>query len=105
MVSVTAVPITYRSPLSTSGKIAARADENGASVSVTTKSSATLAASGMPGMAMTRTSTPRMTSQAIITPRRGYRSASQASVTPPMKVGTMLTTNVTAASSAERVRS
>ncbi len=42
---------------------------------------------------------------AIITARRGYRSASQASVMPPMKVGTMLAANVTAASSAERVRS
>ncbi len=105
VVSVTAVPITYLSPLSTSGKIAARAEENGASVSVTTKSSATMAASGMPGMAMTRTSTARTMSQAIITARRGYRSASQASVMPPMKVGTMLTTKVIAASSAERVRS
>jgi len=46
-----------------------------------------------------------MTSHAIITARRGYLSASQASVTPPMKVGTMLTAKVTAARSADRVRS
>ncbi len=78
--------------------MAARAEVNGAPTSVTTKSSATIAASGMPGMTMTRTRTHLARSHAIITPRRGYRSASQASVTPPMKVGTMLTTNVTAAS-------
>ena len=56
-------------------------------------------------MAMTRTSAHRARSQAIITARRGYLSASQASVMPPTNVGTMLTTKVTAASRAERVRS
>ena len=56
-------------------------------------------------MAMTRTSAHRARSQAIITARRGYLSASQASVTPPTKVGTMLATKVIAASRAERVRS
>ena len=78
---------------------------NGAPASVTTKSSATIPASGTPGMAMTRTSAHRIRSQTIITLRRGYRSASQASVMPPTNVGTMLTTKVIAASSADRVRS
>ena len=54
---------------------------------------------------MTRTSAHRMRSHAIITRRRGYLSASQARVTPPTNVGTMLATKVTAASRAERVRS
>jgi len=74
-------------------------------MSVTTKSSATIPASGVCGMAITTTSTARARSEAIITPRRGYLSASQARVTPPTKVGTMLTTKVIAASNAERVRS
>ena len=85
--------------------MAARAELNGDSLRVTKKSSNTRAASGRPGMAMTRTSTNRIRSQAIITPRRGYRSASQARVRPPMNVGTMLTANVTAASNDERVLS
>ena len=59
----------------------------------------------MPGSAIISTSAHRITSQAIMTARRGYRSASQASVTPPTKVGTTLATNVTAASRAERVLS
>ena len=85
--------------------MAARAEVNGAPTSVTRKSSVTRPASGRPGMAMTRTSAHRARSQAIITARRGYLSASQASVTPPTKVGTMLATKVIAASRAERVRS
>ena len=63
-----------------------------------------MAASGTAGIAMTRTSPHRITSQAIITPRRGWRSASQDSVMPPMNVGTTLTTKVTAASRADWVR-
>ena len=54
---------------------------------------------------MNRTRTNLAKSHVIITARRGYRSASEASVTPPMNIGTMLTTNVIEASSAERVRS
>src|ERR1700733_3621352 len=103
VVSVTAVPITYMSPVSTSGKTAARAETNGAPASVTTNSSATRAKRGTLGRAMTSTRPQRTTSQTIITRRRGYLSASQASVTPPTNVGTMLTTNVIAASSADRV--
>ena len=103
MVSVTAVPITYLSPVSTSGKTAARAETNGAPASVTTNSSATRTASGIPGRAMISTSPQRRTSQTIITRRRGYLSASQDSVSPPTNVGTMLTTKVIAASSADLV--
>ncbi|HET9969459.1 MAG TPA: hypothetical protein VFQ68_14585 [Streptosporangiaceae bacterium] len=64
-----------------------------------------MTASGTPGPAMSRTSAHLMRSQMIITARRGCRSASQASVTPPMNIGITLTTKVTAASSADRVRS
>ncbi len=39
---------------------------------------------------MTSTRTQRATSQAIMTSRRGSRSARLPSITPPMKVGTML---------------
>ena len=85
--------------------MAARAELNGAPTSVTRNSSVTSPPRGTPGMAMIRTSAHRTRSQAIITARRGYLSASQASVTPPMNVGTMLATKVIAASRAERVRS
>src|SRR4029077_8616630 len=46
-------------------------------------SSATSPGRGTPGMAMIRTTAHRMRSQVIMTPRRGYLSASQARVTPP----------------------
>jgi len=85
--------------------MAARAAENGAPTSVTTNSRTTSEVSDSPGRVMTRTSAHRAMSQVIMTRRRGYRSASQASVTPPKNVGTMLTTNVIEASSAERVLS
>ena len=46
-----------------------------------------------------------MTASDSGTARRGYLSASQASVRPPTKVGTMLTTKVMAASKADLVLS
>jgi hypothetical protein len=85
--------------------MAARAAVNGAPTSATTASNATSSASGTPGSAMTSTSAQRNRSEAIITRRRGKRSARPASVTPPMNSGTTLTMNVTAASSAELVLS
>ncbi len=54
---------------------------------------------------MTATSTTRVRSQAIMTRRRGNRSARPESVIPPMNAGTTLAAKVTAASSAEWVRS
>ena len=59
----------------------------------------------MPGIAMISTSRQRIRSQAIMTWRRGSRSARPPIATPPMKVGTMLAANVTAASRADLVRS
>ena len=105
MVIVTAVPSTKRSPGRTSGKSAARAEENGAPTSVTANSRTTSRPTGTPRIAMTRTRTQRMRSQAIMTWRRGSRSARPLSITPPRKVGTMLAAKVTAASRADPVRS
>ena len=105
VVSVTAVPSGYRSPSRISGYTAARAAVNGAATSVTANSSTTSTATGSPGSAITATSAPLPSAVTIMTWRRGSRSARPASVTPPTNVGTTLAANVTAASSAERVRS
>lgn len=85
--------------------MAARAEVNGALPAVTTNSRMTSTASGMPGSAMTATSAARPRSEAIITARRGRRSASPDSTAPPMKTGITPITKVTAAKNADRVRS
>jgi len=67
--------------------VAARAAVNGASSRLTAYSSATIAGSGMPGAAMTATSTPRAASQVTRTLRRGHRSATAARTRPPASHG------------------
>ena len=67
--------------------MAARADSNGGVNIVVANSSATRARSGTPGMAMAATRTARTTSQATITVRRGYRSATSARNNPPITHG------------------
>lgn len=79
----TAEPSTNMSPGSTSGSSAARADENGAPASTVQNSSAHSAGSGMPGIAISPTVPIRSTSQAIMTRRRGNRSASPDNSGPP----------------------
>ena len=76
---------------------------NGAPAMVTRNSSATSSTVGMPGSAITATSSARLRSQAIITCRRGRRSAMPDSSRPPRKLGTMLAANAIEASSADRV--
>ena len=78
-----AEPTTKVSPGSTSGSSADRAEENGAPSSTVTNSSPHSPANGMRGIAISATSPARMTSQMIITRRRGNRSASPDSSGPP----------------------
>jgi hypothetical protein len=76
-------PTTNLSPVRTSGSSADRAEVNGAPSSTVKKSSPHRPANGMLGMAISATSPARIRSQAIITRRRGNRSASPASSGPP----------------------
>ena len=76
---------------------------NGAPVKVARNSSATSTPTGIPGSAMTATISARIRSQAIITCRRGRRSAMPDRSSPPAKVGTMLAANAIAASREEPV--
>jgi hypothetical protein len=78
---------------------------NGALSIVTANKSATRAASGSPGSVIATTRRRRAASQPIMTARRGSRSASPDRKIPPRKIGTTPMMNVTAASSADRVRS
>src|SRR5215467_11529081 len=71
---------------------------------VTRNSSTMSAALGSPDTAMTATSATRIRSQAIMTRRRGSRSARPERAIPPTNDGTTLAAKVTAASRAEWVR-
>ena len=72
---------------------------------VTANSRMTSTANGTPGTIITATNAARTRSQVIITRRRGSLSAKPDRNTPPTNVGTTLAAKVTAASSAEWVRS
>jgi hypothetical protein len=87
----TAEPSTNMSPGSTSGSSPARADESGAPASTVQSSSAQSAGNGMPGIAISPTVPIRSTSQAIMTRRRGNRSARPDSSGPPAIGGRYLT--------------
>ena len=78
-----AEPTMNVSPGSTSGSSANRADEKGAPSSTVMNNSPHSPANGMLGSAMRATSPARVTSQTIITRRRGNRSASPDSSGPP----------------------
>ena len=78
-----AEPTTNVSPGRMSGSSADRAEENGAPSSTVKKSSPHSPANGMLGTAIAVTSPTRMTSQTIMTRRRGNRSASADSSGPP----------------------
>ena len=82
---VTAVPRAKLSPGRMSGYIPDRAEVNGVLIMVTVNSSPTSTGSGTPGMAMISTSTIRDRSQAIMTSRRGSRSARPDRTSPPTK--------------------
>ena len=85
--------------------IDARADSNGAANMVAANSSATSAATGMPGTAIAATRTARTASQATITVRRGRRSARSARNSPPITHGRYPAEYASAASSGDLVRS
>ena len=87
-----------------------RAALNGESIKVTTNSSATMIHSAVAALArlasaITPTRTIRARSQAIISRRRGRRSARPDSPRPPTTQGRNVTAKATADSSADRVRS
>jgi hypothetical protein len=79
----TAEPTATWLPLRMSGISAERAEENGAPSSTVPNSSVHNAQNGVPVTAISPTVTTRTRSQAIITCRRGNRSASPDSNGPP----------------------
>jgi hypothetical protein len=90
---VIAVPIAYFAPVRTSATSAERADLNGESRSVTTNSSPAITTRPAPDLvtalikAIAVTSTSRAQSAAIITSRRGSRSARPDRPIPPRSQG------------------
>ena len=77
------------------------ADSNGGASDVTAASNATSASSGIPGTAITATSTARARSHPTITSRRGHLSATVPNSTPPTTHGRNPAANAVAVSNGE----